>query len=51
MAGAAAKRPGQRGKSIEEIVAYAVGHRVRVLILIALRDGDYSPAEIAEIIE
>lgn len=45
-----ARRPGQRGKSIEEIVAYAVGHRVRVQILIALRDGDHSTAEIAEMI-
>jgi DNA-binding transcriptional ArsR family regulator len=46
-----ARRPGQRGKSIEEIVAYAVSHRVRVQILIALRDGVFSSAEIAEIIE
>jgi DNA-binding transcriptional ArsR family regulator len=45
-----ARRPGQSGKSIEEIVAYAVGHRVRVQILIALRDGDYSTAELAEMI-
>jgi DNA-binding transcriptional ArsR family regulator len=50
MGAAAAKRSGQRGKSIEEVVAYAVGHRVRVKILIALRDGVYSPAEIAEMI-
>jgi hypothetical protein len=47
---AVAKRAGQRKKSIEEMVAYAIGHRIRVLILITLQEGVYSPAEIADII-
>jgi DNA-binding transcriptional ArsR family regulator len=45
-----AKRAGQRKKSVEEMVAYAIGHRIRVLILITLNEGVYSPAEIADII-
>lgn len=43
-------RSGQRGKSIEEIVAYAMGHRIRVLVLTILNEGVYSPDEIAQII-
>jgi hypothetical protein len=27
------RRPGQRGKSIDERIAYALGHRVRIEIL------------------
>lgn len=46
-----ADRAGQRRKSIEEVVAYAVGHRVRVHILIVLNEGTYSAAELAEVIE
>ncbi len=45
------KRVGQRKKSVEEMVAYAIGHRIQVLILITLNEGVYSPAEIAEIID
>ncbi len=44
-------RAGQRKKSIEEVVAYAVGHRVRVHILIVLNEGTYPAGEIAEIID
>jgi hypothetical protein len=44
------RRAGQRKKSVEEMVAYAIGHRIRVMILITLNEGAYSPAEIAEII-
>jgi len=44
-------RAGQRKKSIEEVVAYAVGHRVRVHILIVLNEGTYTAGEIAEIID
>ncbi len=44
-------RAGQRGKSIEEVVAYAVGHRIRVQVLVILSEGVYSPDEIAQIIE
>lgn len=43
-------RPGQRRKSIEEVVSYAVGHRIRIEALAILNEGVYSPDEIAEII-
>ena len=46
----AAKRAGQQGKSIEEVLHYALGHKIRVEILILLNEGSYTPAEIAEII-
>lgn len=45
-----AKRAGQQGKSIEEVVHYALGHRIRIQILILLNESSYTPAEIAEII-
>jgi DNA-binding transcriptional ArsR family regulator len=48
--GTLTKRPGQRGKSIDEMVAYAIGHKTRVQILIVLNEGTYSPAEVADII-
>jgi DNA-binding transcriptional ArsR family regulator len=44
-------RAGQRGKSIEEVVAYAVGHRIRIYVLTLLNEGTYSPDELARIIE
>lgn len=44
------ERPGQRGKSIEDVVAYAVSHRTRVQILMVLNQGTYSTSEIAQII-
>jgi DNA-binding transcriptional ArsR family regulator len=43
-------RAGQRGKSIEEVVAYAVGHRIRVYVLTILNEGTYTPDQIAQII-
>jgi DNA-binding transcriptional ArsR family regulator len=43
-------RAGQRGKSIEEVLAYALGHRIRVQALTILNEGVYSPDEIARII-
>jgi DNA-binding transcriptional ArsR family regulator len=43
-------RPGQRKKSIEEVVEYAVSHRIRVHVLIVLNEGTYTVAEIAQII-
>lgn len=46
-----AGRVGQRKKSIEEVVSYAVGHRVRVHILIVLNEGTYTAGEIAEVID
>ncbi|MBS1891556.1 MAG: winged helix-turn-helix transcriptional regulator [Actinobacteria bacterium] len=50
MATAVSKRAGQHGKSIEEVVAYAVSHRIRVQILIVLNQGTYTTAEIADVI-
>lgn len=48
--GAKSHRAGQRRKSIEEVVGYAVSHRIRVHILIVLNEGTYTAAQIAEII-
>lgn len=45
-----ASRAGQRGKSIEEVVSYAIGHRIRVQILVILSEGVFTPDEIARII-
>jgi DNA-binding transcriptional ArsR family regulator len=44
-------RAGQSGKSIEEVVAYALGHRIRVYVLTILNEGTYTPDQIARIIE
>ena len=41
---------GQKGKSIEERLAYAVSHRTRVYVLTILNEGVYSPDQIAAII-
>ncbi|HEX5927795.1 MAG TPA: winged helix-turn-helix domain-containing protein [Solirubrobacterales bacterium] len=41
-------RAGQRGKSIEELVSYAVGHRIRIEVLAMLHEGVYCPNELAE---
>jgi DNA-binding transcriptional ArsR family regulator len=44
-------RPGQRGKSIEEVVSFAVSHRTRVHVLVVLvQGGAYTASQIAEII-
>lgn len=43
----AAKRP----KKIEEAIQYALGHKIRVHILIVLNDGIYTAAQLAEIID
>lgn len=45
-----ASRAGQSGKSIEEVVAYALGHRIRVHVLTILNEGTYTPDQIAQII-
>lgn len=50
MAAAAEKRAGQQGKRIEEVVEYAVSHRIRSQILIVLNQGTYTTAEIADVI-
>jgi DNA-binding transcriptional ArsR family regulator len=44
------KAKGQRGKRIEEIVSYALGHRIRIEILALLNEGIYTPDEISEIV-
>jgi DNA-binding transcriptional ArsR family regulator len=44
------ERPGQRGKSIEDVVGYAISHRTRVQILIVLNQGTYCASELSEII-
>lgn len=49
-AGIKAKAKGQRGKSIEEVVSYALGHRIRIEILALLNEGVYTPDEISEIL-
>jgi len=46
----ATMRRGQSRKSIEEVVAYALGHRTRVYVLTILNEGTYTPEEIAGII-
>lgn len=51
MAEALERKQGQRHKSIEEVVAYAISHRIRVKVLIVLNEGTYSPTEVAEIID
>ncbi len=43
-------RPGQRRKRIEDVVAYAVSHRIRVHILWILNEGTYTNAQVASII-
>src|ERR1700742_3204732 len=43
-------RRGQRGKSIEDVVGYAVSHRTRVQILIILNQGTYCATELSDII-
>jgi DNA-binding transcriptional ArsR family regulator len=44
-------RPGQRGKSIEDVVGYAISHRTRVQMLIVLNQGTYSASELSDIID
>jgi DNA-binding transcriptional ArsR family regulator len=43
-------RAGQRGKRIEEVVSYAVGHRIRIEVLTLLHEGVYCPNELAELL-
>lgn len=47
---AVAKRTGQRNKSIEEVLFYALGHRIRIHVLLLLNEGTYTAAELAELI-
>jgi DNA-binding transcriptional ArsR family regulator len=50
-AGIKPKAKGQRGKSIEEVVSYALGHRIRIEVLALLNEGVYTPDEISEILQ
>lgn len=42
------KKKNRRGKSIEEVVSYSMGHRIRIEILTLLNEGVYTPDEISE---
>jgi DNA-binding transcriptional ArsR family regulator len=42
-----ARRAGQSAKSIEEVVSYAIGHKIRVQILVILSEGVFTPDQIA----
>lgn len=41
----------KRKRRIGEVIAYALSHRTRVLILIVLNEGTYTPGQIAEMID
>ena len=43
-------QPRRRNKRIEEVVEFAVSHRIRSQVLKVLHDGTYTAAEIAEMI-
>lgn len=43
-------RAGNRGKAIEKVIVYALGHRTRVYVLTILNEGTYTANEIAQII-
>jgi|SRR6186997_1497856 len=45
------KPKGQRGKTIEEVVSYALGHRTRIEIVALLNEGTFTPDEIAKILD
>jgi DNA-binding transcriptional ArsR family regulator len=44
-------RTGQSGKTIEEVVGYAVSHRIRVQVLAILNEGTYTPDQLAKMID
>jgi DNA-binding transcriptional ArsR family regulator len=39
-----------KGRSVEEAVSYAVGHRIRIEVLAALNEGTHNPDELARIV-
>ena len=51
MVKAMAERAKRTKKGIVEVVQYALGHRIRVHILIVLNEGIYTAGEIAQIID
>jgi predicted transcriptional regulator len=46
----AQRAAGQRKKSIEEVVSYALNHKIRVHILIVLNEGTFTTKQLADII-
>ncbi len=50
MAKAAAALQGRKGRSVEEAVSYAVGHRIRIEVLAALHEGPASTKDLAKIV-
>jgi DNA-binding transcriptional ArsR family regulator len=44
-------KKGQRGKRIEEVVSYALGHRIRIEVLALLNEGVFTPDEISSILD
>lgn len=48
---AKAKPKGQRGKRIEEVVSFALSHRIRIEILALLNEGVFTPDQISSIID
>ncbi len=44
------KAKGQRGKGIEEVVSYSMGHRIRIEVLTLLNERVYSVEELSEMI-
>jgi DNA-binding transcriptional ArsR family regulator len=44
------KPPAERKRAIDDAVAYAVGHRIRIDALAILAEGKHSPSQIAEIL-
>jgi DNA-binding transcriptional ArsR family regulator len=49
-AGALQSRGGKGGRSLEEAVSYAVGHRIRIEVLAALHEGPASANDLARIV-
>jgi DNA-binding transcriptional ArsR family regulator len=47
----AARSTGQRKKRIGEVISYALSHRTRILILIVLNEGIFTPAQVAAIVD
>jgi len=47
----AARSTGQRKKRIGDVISYALSHRTRILILIVLNEGIFTPAQVAAIVD
>lgn len=48
--GTRSRAKGQRGKGIEEVVSYSMGHRIRITVLTLLNERVYCIEELAELI-